>query len=256
MSKYFKKNVLPDMINGDVSVMIENQVPSATDLPFSDKDVLFDWTAFTIPRSGRLIGVTAIVNGEDGAQQGTPRNMELIFAKSISGVAPTTIGNVNATATTVGLARNIIGALTLDKDTGAQGTDNLHILQTIEGGADLNGSPCLVLHGETLNPQGNEQTIYVAGINAGGNTDFSTGVKPTAQATTSTDTIAVDGVDPRLCFSVGDTVYTNTDDTPLGTVKSLGASEIVLNANLAAQVEDNEEIVNANPIRLIFHFEL
>ena len=60
----------------------------------------------------------------------------------------------------------------------------------------------------------------------------------------------------NVSVSVGDTVYTNTDDTPLGTVKSLGASEIVLNANLAAQVEDNEEIVNANPIRLIFHFEL
>jgi len=255
MSKYFTINVLPDLINGDVSDMIGAQVPAATDAPFVDKDTLFDWTAFTIPRSGRLIGVTAIVNGEDGVAQ-TMKDIELVFAKSINGVAPTTIGKPNTTATTVGLARSIIGGVSIDKDTGVLGTDCITILQTIEGGADRNGSPCLVLHGETLNPQGTEQTIYVAGIVNGGELDFSTGVKPTAQATTSTDTIAVDGVDPRLCFSVGDTVYTNTDDTPLGTVKSLGANEIVLNANLAAQVEDNEEIVNANPIRLIFHFEL
>jgi len=243
------------MIAGDVSDMIQNQTPAATDQPFVDKDVLFDWTSFNLSKTARLIGVTAVVNGEDGVAQ-TMKDIELVFAKSINGVAPTTIGKRNATATTSGLARNIIGAMSIDKDTGALGTDPFTVLQTIEGGADKNGSPTLILSGENLDATSRNQTIYVAGIVNGGELDFSTGVKPTAQATTSTDTIAVDGVDPRLCFSVGDTVYTNTDDTPLGTVKSLGLNEIVLNANLAAQVEDNEEIVNANPIRLIFHLEV
>jgi hypothetical protein len=123
------------------------------------------------------------------------------------------------------------------------------------GGGAAGAQLPVILEGEPASGQNvGYDIIYVAAFVVGA-VDFSTGVKPTAQATTSTDTIAVDGVDPRKCFQIGDTVYTNTDDTALGTVKSMTSSEIVLNANLAAQVEDNEEIVNANPVRVVFGFE-
>ena len=124
----------------------------------------------------------------------------------------------------------------------------------ISGGG---GGNLIVLEGEQTKRgvSGGYDTMYVAGF-VGGAMDFSTGVlKDGAESSNTETSLTTKTVDPRKCFQVGDTIYTNTDDTALGTVKSMGASSIVLNANLAAQVEDNEEIVNANPIRLVLGFE-
>ena len=46
---------------------------------YADGDVLFDWTEFKLPNgTNRLVGVTAIVRGNDGAAQDCP--MDLMFA--------------------------------------------------------------------------------------------------------------------------------------------------------------------------------
>ena len=259
MSKYFTVRVTPDVINGDVSTVIGAQTPSATDAPFANKDILFDWTAFDIPKgAARLVSVSAYVMGEDGGEQ-TDTDIHLVFATAKNGEAPTSLGAVNA-AQTAGfdLPDHILGGFKLEGTTEGSGTiqgpafGNVYIASP----NNANGSvQTLVLEGDPATGTNvGFDKIYVAGF-AGGTIDFSTGVKPDAQATTSTDTISVDGTDARKCFQVGDTVYTNTDDTPLGTVKSLTDTSIVLNANLAAQVEDNEEIVNANPIKLVLGFE-
>lgn len=260
MGKYFTVRVTPDVINGDVSTVIGAQTPAATDAPFTTKDILFDWTAFDIPKgAARLVSVVAYVMGEDGGEQ-TDTDINLVFATAKTGEAPTSLGAVNS-AQTAGfdLPDHILGGFKLEGTTEGQGAiqgpafGNVYI----NSSTSANGAT-----GQTLILEGDPNTgtnvgfdkIYVAGF-AGGAIDFSTGVKPDAQATTSTATISVDGTDARKCFQVGDTVYTNTDDTPLGTVKSLTDTSIVLNANLAAQVEDNEEIVNANPIKLVLGFE-
>ena len=261
MSKYFTVRVTPDVINGDVSTVVGDavHVSDSGDAPFANKDILFDWTSFDIPKgAARLVSVSAYVMGEDGGEQ-VVGDIHLVFATAKNGEAPTTLGAVNSPQTTgFDLPDHILGGFKLEGSTGGQGTiqgpafGNVYIASP----NSANGSvQTLVLEGDpNTGTNVGFDKIYVAGF-AGGQIDFSTGVKPTAQATTSTATIAVDGVDPRKCFQVGDTVYTNTDDTALGTVKSMTSSAIVLNANLAAQVEDNEEIVNANPIKLVLGFE-
>ena len=261
MSKYFSTTIIPDLIDGDVSDIVGTSVGADSgDVAFAANDILFDWTSFEIPRgASKLTSITMYMMGEDG---GVQNNVDIgfLFAKTEDGVAPTSLGETNA-AHTAGfdMPTHLIGATRLE----VTGDDSGHVFGPAFGsiyvsnaaGSGEGGFCPVILQGEpnTGTTTGYDK-IYVAAFCKAG-IDFSTGVKPDAQATTSTDTISVDGVDPRKCFQIGDTVYTNTDDTALGTVKSMGANSIVLNANLAAQVEDNEEIVNANPIRITFGFE-
>ena len=65
----------------------------------------------------------------------------------------------------------------------------------------------------------------------------------------------VDTVDPQKCFQVGDIIYVHDVDTALGTIASIASGEITLEANNAAAVANNDEIVNANPIRIKLGFE-
>jgi hypothetical protein len=87
---------------------------------------------------------------------------------------------------------------------------------------------------------------------------FQTGVIVNGAITSDTeDTIAVDGVKAHTMFSIGDTVYVHDVDSPLGTVKSVTASTITLNAPIAGGTDlaDDDELVNANPIRIRLGFE-
>jgi len=194
------------------------------------------------------------MHGEDGGAQGD-KDFTFIFAKTLSGVAPGTLGTVNAAQTACfELPLHFLGALKIEATSAmSNGLAFGTAYNSGWGGANATKPPVIMTPEVISGTNVGYDKIYVAGF-AGGALDFSTGVKPTAQAATSTDTIAVDGQDPRKCFQIGDTIYTNTDDTALGTIKSMGANEIVLNANLAAQVEDNEEIVNANPMTIKFGF--
>ena len=261
MSKYFTVTVIPDLIQGDVSDIIGNQTPSATDKAFGNTDILFDWASFDVPKGAcKLESVACYVMGEDGGNQ-NDSDISLIFAKSdANGDAPTSLGAPNAVQTAgFDMPAHFLGGVKLEGSTDGQGTlvgpAFGQVYTAANSGVNGPTQTSIILQGE---PDSGTNVgfdkLYIAGFAGEAGIDFSTGVKPDAQATTSTDTISVDGTDARKCFQVGDTVYTNTDDTPLGTVKSVTATSIVLNANLAAQVEDNEEIVNANPIRLILGF--
>ena len=265
-NKFFSVQLVPDIINGDVSTVIGNQVPSATDKAFGSTEILFDWHAVDVPRGVNMLRSIAMYSmGEDGGNQAGDVDAYLVFAKSVDGVAPSTLGSVNASQTAcfelpkhfIGVAK-MIGKNYEGTMPGAFGklfTNTGSLAGDTAEDAGF-GVPLILPLEDSSGTNVGYDTLYVAGFTGSSAVfDFSTGVQPTAQATTSTDTIAVDGVDPRKCFQIGDTVYTNTDDTALGTVKSMGANEIVLNANLAAQVEDNEEIVNANPLRITLGFE-
>ena len=259
MGKYFNIRFRPDIVNGDISDVIADD---KTDAPFANNDVLFDWQTLEIPRGGaRLLGVTGVVNGEDGVAQAV-KDIELIFARSISGTAPTTIGDPNATATSLNIQNHVIGALTMDKDFGVTGTDSCYILSTISGGADQGGMPAIILEGEastTTGYEGGFETIYVAGIISGA-VDFSTGVLSTEAIDASSAekaTIAVDTVDARLVFSVGDKVYVHDVDTQIpGTVKTVAQNLLTFDTtNSTVDVANNDEIINATPVKITLHCE-
>ena len=253
---YFNVRLRPDMVNGDTTQLLADD---NSDAAFAANDVLFDWTAVEIPKTCRLLGVSAVINGEDGTAMTTTRDIELIFARaSADGSAPTTIGTVNATASSLGVMDNIIGAITLDKDTGATGTDPFTVLSTIQGGADQNGASTIVLD-PTPTPNGT-QTIYVAGIVTGA-VDFSTGVLVNGAIDASAvegTTITVDTVDARKCFAVGDLIYVAGTDTQIpGKVKSLTDTVITFDTtNSTVDVVNDKEVICATPVRLTLHCEM
>jgi len=254
MGKFFNIKINPDIVNGDISNVI---AANGTDAPIANNRVLFDWTKFEIPTSCRLGSITVVVNGEDGVQQGLPKDIEIIFARAVNGVAPTTIGNVSGTASSLNLQNHVVGTVFIDKDQGAFGTDSCAIFSSAVGSAD-GGHSAIVLDADPLTT--GVQEVYVAGI-AKGNFDFSTGVLANAAVTAATAATATTGVvvktvDPRLVFSIGDTVYIMDVDVPIGTVKALTNNDIILNtANVGAIAED-DELINANPFKITLHCEL
>ena len=261
MGKYFTVAVQPDIVNGDISDVIQS---NKTDLPFAQGDLLFDWTSFDVPKgSVALRSISAYVMGEDGGEQGD-QDIGLIFAKSIDGTAPASLGAPNAIMTTgFDMPRHLVGSCKLEGSTEGLGTIDGPAFGQVygtfysSGGNSGSGAGSLmVLEGEP-NSGANVgyDRIYVAGF-CGGAMDFSTGVLSTGAITAGASaTIAVDTVDARKCFQVGDTVYVHDVDTAAGTVKSVASGSIVLEAATAVAVANNDEIINANPIRLVLGFE-
>ena len=262
MGKYFNVTLRP-------TITASEQHDGA----FAAGDVLFDWTAMQVPKgSVRLLSTIATVRGINAADQAAV-DMELFFAKSINGTAPSTLGALNdavdtatATASTAtGWFRNIIGYQFFDaSEQGMGSSDDLVYVNTIQSPGN-GGVGNLVLTGE---PDSGDNvgydTIYVAGI-AQGALDFSTTVLArgaiTADGTTdiSTDKGSNDDPDAELIFQPGDVIHTGTDDV-LGTIKSIDAFDtnhqgIHLTSGFDVDVADNEEIYNINPVTLVFSFE-
>ena len=261
MNRYLLKEITPDVINGDVSSIIAS---NAADKPFAGGDILFDWTSFEIPKGGaRLDSIVVHVMGEDGGTA-AEQDMTLYFAKTVNGAAPDSVGAVNAAFTTgynfpkalMGgvkleggeansqLAGPAFGDVLVNAPYSAHGIDGTVIFTAEEGYP-------------SLGTVGND-TFYVCGF-AGGAYDFSTGVLSDGGETSDTETsLTTKTVDPRKCFQIGDTVYIHDVDTAIGTVKSMTATNITLNAAIAGgtDIADDDELVNANPIRIKLGFSL
>jgi len=255
---YIQKTFRPQLINGDVSSIIQ---ANGSDKAFAAGDILFDWVAVDVP-----IGTDCIVDGiihmygEDGGAQ-NDADLNLLIAHSDNSVAPASLGSVN---------NGVTGCYDLP--------DILTGMMKFEGGANRAGKLDLAFgtiyhfngtgnngqHGPVaINPEygfkaGGKTTnrIYVAGI-AGGGIDFSTGVLADGAVTDNAATsITVKTVDPRKAFRVGDTVYLHDVDTALGTIASMTATNITLNAAIAGgtDIADNDEFVNDTPITVTLTF--
>tara|TARA_R100000458_G_C8237539_1_gene217456 strand:+ start:36 stop:818 length:783 start_codon:yes stop_codon:yes gene_type:complete len=257
-SKYFDVTVKP-------TVKASKQHAGA----FSAGDVLFDWTPFQIPRgSARLLNTFVTVRGVDGADQGA-KDIELFFAKSIDGNAPSTLGDSNDPVDSSGWQNNLIGYQMLDHSSNSTGSsDDLVYITTLTSGS-RGGGPDVVLTGE-LDSGDNVgyDTVYVACLTQGAH-NFSTTVIARG-GTTADGSVAVvetdkgsnDDPDAELIFVPGDVLATTngTDDRTLGTVKSIAAfgsskQDITFEAAIEATIADNEEIYNLNPVVLKFSFE-
>jgi hypothetical protein len=255
--KHFTINIKPDIVNGDVSTFIADD---KTDAPFAQGDILFDWQELQVPKGAcALQNITLYLMGEDGGVAAT-RDFHFVFAKSIDGVAPSSLGAVNA-AQTAGfdLPLHLIGAAKLEGNNAGAGNLLGPTFGTIfhTGIAGASGSHLpIVLQGEPESGQNvGFDSIYVACF-LGGAIDFSTGVLSTGAVTLRDSAeIAVDTVDARKVFTKGDAVYVHDVDTKAGTVASVTENAITLEAATEAAVANNDEIINGSPIRIIFGFE-
>ena len=257
---------------------------------FSAADVLFDWTAFNVPKgANRLLNVTAVVHKHD-ATSTNEFVFTLLFAKSINKTAPSSIGTVHATAAGTGYYNNIIGrTVFIDKDCTA-GLDFLEIWTNMAGGADSDHCD-IVLEGESdsgINV--GYDKLYIAAIADEANFDFTTGVITSRAVDVSGLSAAglvnadIEGTDPRKMFQAGDILHAE-DGVILGQVESIpdantinfktdgskvyhGNGEVLFTnpdgfaawqtqngAGAAGDLDSGDELYNLHPMRFILNFE-
>ena len=263
MTKYFTKTFKPDIVNGTIGNVIQSDT---TDLAFANGDILFDWHAIDMPRGiFNLVNTTIYMVGEDGANQAN-LDLTLVFAKSIDGVAPLSLGSVNAApsgsftapqhiigATKLEASANGIGQVTLGHGTvyygnvsGNNGTNGMCVLSPESESGSLTKSGFSGLN-----------KLYVAAICESAGPDFSTGVLSNAGVSDdSTNDITVKTVDVRKAFQPGDIVYIHDVNTAIGTVSSVpDDTSLILTSNNVGAISTNDEFINATPITVTLNFE-
>ena len=263
MGKFLTVDVLPDMINGDVSDLAGADIDAG--------DIMFDWVAVDVPKgSVKLTSISAWANAEDGAlADGSLTDIELVLAKSVNGIAPPSMGTIGAAQTGCGeLRHHIVGALRLESVAAIGTLSKLTfgvaymMATTSNGGAGGNGA-CLPIVID-LEPESGVNVgydkLYVAGFQVAAR-NWETGVllnESTIDASANpTSTIIVDGVDATKIFSVGDQVYVMDLDTPIpGTLTKVEPLLLTFSeTNSTVDITENDELLNANPFRLKLGFE-
>ena len=257
MGKYFTVEVKPTI--SAIKQALNSSVYTAG-------DVLFDWTSFQIPKgASRLIGTSVIFRGKNGGVQAA-LDVDIYFAKTIDGVAPATMGDPNGTASALPIVSNhILGFTRVDDGSGfgENGFDRFTVAMT--GGSSVVGiQENLVIQGE---PDSGDNvgydTIYLGAITGGafdfGTTVLARGGEAAGVTVVETDKGGNDDPNAELIFAPGDVLHGSTGAV-LGTVKSIAAFEsnkqdITFTAATPEVLDDNEEIFNINPIRLILFFE-
>ena len=245
---------------------------------FTANDLLFDWTSFTLPQGGsRLIGVTAVVRSNDGADQTCA--MDLFFAKQSSnlgditdGTAPVSMGTPHADATinpANAYWEQIVGHVKLT-------ADNFRTAGAVESGmtvgttgyhastgatAGLTGQSPLILddYGSSLADNNGMHTYYI-GATCIGTPNFDSNL---AYASGTGNDLTVDGTDARKILAPGDRIKAlditdNTTIIDIGTVGTVPDAESILlegSATSAGTLADGDLIFNVHPIKLILHFE-
>jgi hypothetical protein len=248
MGKYFTVEVKPT-------------ITASKQASMADGDVLFDWTAFDVPKGAvKLTNLTALIRGNDGAPQ-TARDINFYFAKSADGgnTAPSSLGTLSATADGTGYYNQLLTKVHIEAS-GDYGTglDFMSIATTGHGAANNQGNLNIVLQGEEGSGTNVGYDKLYVGATAGGSLDFSTGSllnmgSGQAVATTAT-TLTTDGTDARQVFAVGDVIHA-ADDAVAGTVTAVGSATAVTVDAVAGALANNDELYVLSPITLKLSFE-
>jgi len=256
---------------------IKPNIDTMGNVAFTNDDVLFDWTAFEIPKgTAALVSFTAKMAGTNGTAQ--KKSFDVFFAKSINGVAPPTLGDSNdakniiktqaARPYIVGFQRaipaadgdttdSLVGYNILGNGQGADNGDRSTKPIILQG--DPDGFPGDSTHSKTTPGY---QTLFVAATIA--TADFGTGVllnqaSHQAISTTAVD-LVVDGTDADDVFAIGDKLISfvaSNGSSPkiIGTVTSIPDADSIVVDAVAEAFNDDTEICNRNPVTLRFGFE-
>ena len=221
---------------------------------FSNKDVLFEWTSFDIPKGAKkLVDVTLVVRGTDGVYQ--EKDTVLYFAKTKDGGAtePANMGGIHTSANGTGYFDHVIGAVQIVSGDFKEGLDHLSIA-TLGHGASANHQPSIVLQGE---PESGTNVgfdkLYVG--STCGAFNFASTVQVSTQTATNTTAVVVKTTSALITFAAGDILH-DEDDQLIGTIKSItDANNIVLEENAASVSAVDKDLYNINPVKLILSFE-
>jgi len=253
-------------------VDLEPNLSLGAGLAHGGNDIVFDWTPIEIPTGACSIKmITSIITGTNGAA-GNTHDLNLYFARSINGVAPTTFGTEHgaaAAATTVGFRKNIIGYARVDFST----TDDADYLVSynVLGSRTAATADNTPLSGEMYNVvlQGDPmysstkgyQTIWVAGGGAGA-FDFGTDVdlnmgssaNVAADMTGADVALTVSGTDATIVFSPGDQIVGHTNTVTMEVVSVTDATNMIVK-NVSAQIDHAEQLMFRNPIKMMIGLE-
>ena len=259
--------------NYHLTTVIPN-VDIAPGTVFDDGDIVFNWTPFEIPTgTAALVNITIQQFGRDGVASALNEDMHLYFAKSINGVAPTTLGNVHANpddAAATACRRNIIGSTFIDRSsmTDLGSLVSFNILSNTNTAANVSeGGITTILQGDpTYSSTTGYQTIWVAGAGnqtgTGGEWLFDTSIASNeadsanvaANMTGASVALVTSGTDPRKVFAPGDIAIGSTGG-PTMEVVSVDSATAMTVKNISEQL-DNAEIINPrNPFTFIFGFK-
>tara|TARA_R110001583_G_scaffold67554_1_gene193187 strand:- start:224 stop:1009 length:786 start_codon:yes stop_codon:yes gene_type:complete len=243
---------------------------TATSTAYADNDWLFGWTAFEIPKGTCAIRtMNVMISGTNGVDANA-HDIQLYYARSIDGVAPTNLAVENAAITEAGgmaAKNNIIGYSHLDLSaTTDSGKIPSYIISgsRTASGADnttLAGSPHnVILQGDLAFKSASGpgfQTVFLGGI-ARGAFDFGTAVLlnmgGNQAASTAAVQITTDGTDPRKCFQPGDQLIGHTKTVTMEVVSVDSATTMTVK-NVSAQIDDDEELIPRSPIKFYIGLE-
>ena len=224
---------------------------------FDEGDILFDWTAFNVPKgAAKLLNITVVARGINGSSQVQP--IHFIFARTQDSVAPGSLGTANAAISGTGFMRNTLGFINL------QAGDMSDQLRYFSVGAGRVGSRVpshdIILEGEpNTGISVGYDKLYIAGMaDAASSWDFSTAVETTAIEDISAMSVATIGAGSALdngsgagpsCttkFEPGDIIYTE-GNRPLGEIASLTDTTITFKHDGSKQYHANGEVLYTNP---------
>ena len=262
MGKFFNVDFNPDIVDGDIS--------EANGTDITGGDILFDWNAIDIPKGGSLLkSITAYANAEDGAYAaGSLTDIELVFARSVNGVVPPTMGATNGVQTGCGeLRHHWVGGVRLESTAAVATLTKLtfgvgYMATSIANGNTGAGGAGLPIVMDLEPDSGTNvgyDKLYVAAFQVSAR-NWGTGVLADGAVDASSaesTTITVKTVDATKLFSPGDQVYVMDLDTPIpGTLTKVEADTLTFStANSTVDITDGDELINANPIRFKFGFE-
>ena len=231
-------------------------------------DILFGWQAIEIPTGTCSVKtIAATIAGINGAAANT-HDINIYFARSINGVAPTSFGTehaANAVATTAAFRRNLIGFTfvdlsSIDDDDIMVGYSVLgaRSSSSADGVADGGYNSYTILQGDPAYPSTKGyQTIWVAATGRGAfdfGTDVDLDMSGHQAASVAPVQITVSGTDARLVFQAGDSIVGHTG-TVEAEIVSVDSDVLMTVKNISAQIDHQEQLIHKNPITLNFGLE-
>jgi len=253
----------------NVTIPIEVSGSKQDDGAFAVGDLIADWTSFNIPKGGAVLrGVTAVINGKDGANQDAG-DLTILFANPKSdGSAPGSLGTVHAAATGVNCRRDVVATLNIDSNSDSIRPSNFNVMTTGGGGGD-DQIPFIGLEGIPGVSDNGFNTIYLALVTGAGNDalDFSTSVFQAVEDADELLTIKVDNgsgatANAQKKFDVGDTLIHGDHD--YGVIKSINATFASGGQDITFEslptgglvISENDEWFVKHPIKLVLSFEI
>ena len=248
-SKYFTVTVKPTI------------AASAQHASFSNNDLLFDWTAFEIPKGrAKLVNATVLVRPKgDTGPTANDNAIGLVFSSSNT----QSLGSANG-AITNAPSNDFLGAVEFAANSYTPVSFNSTVVGTLGRGSGDTEIPMAPL---VLTPNVNAlstttsgyDTLYLGGFCADANTDFTSILVVSdadiASAAHTTIVTAGSSMDNREHFIAGDVIHAQ-DDAVVGTLDSVAESAITLTSELGTSVLTNgDTLYNIHPIRIILQFE-